>query len=350
MNQVHASHAVGYGTDGTIDAAVSPLADKALRGDPLSGARLIRYLEENDPRGVCGLKLLYPHTGRAFILGITGPAGAGKSTLVDRVVGSLRARGMKVGVIAVDPSSPFTGGAVLGDRIRMQRHATDQGVFVRSMATRGRVGGLAKATSDAVLVLDAMGYDVIIVETVGVGQDEIDVAGLAHTTTVINLPGMGDEIQAIKAGILEIGDVFVVNKADRPGADDAAKQLMTMLDMRPFGDAEWRPPVLKTVATSGEGITELVDACLAHRKHLADTGRLKERAIRRELTVFEDVVKQMALEQIRAASTNDSALRSIMEDLRTRKIDPYSAAEQIFDRIRVAAAPPSGAKRGDERV
>lgn len=348
MNRVHALHAVRYETDrnetdGALDA-VSPLAAKALQGDALSGARLIRYLEENDPRGVSGLKLLYPHAGRAFILGITGPAGAGKSTLVDRVIGSFRARDMTVGVIAVDPSSPFTGGAVLGDRIRMQRHATDQGVFVRSMATRGRVGGLAKATSDAVLVLDAMGYDVIIIETVGVGQDEIDVAGLAHTTAVISLPGMGDEIQAIKAGILEIGDVFVVNKADRPGAEDAARQLMAMLDMRGFGDAEWRPPVLKTVAASGEGITELVDACIAHRKHLTDTGRLRERAVRRELTLFEDLVKQMALEQIRAASANDAVLGSVMEDLRTRKIDPYSAAEQIFHRISMVAAAASAAK------
>lgn len=330
-----------------MDVSVNYDAAKALRGDQAAGARLIRSLEENDPRGLSELKLLYPHAGQAFILGITGPAGAGKSTLVDQIIGVLRSRQMTVGVIAIDPSSAFTGGAVLGDRIRMQRHATDEGVFVRSMATRGCVGGLSKATSDAVLVLDAMGYHIVIVETVGVGQDEIDVVDLAHTTVVINVPGMGDEIQAIKAGLLEIGDIFVVNKADRPGTEDIAKQLVARLDMRAFAEGDWRPPVLKTIAARGEGVAELVDACMAHRRHLIDSGSLCERAVKRELRLFEDVLKKMTLDQMRAASVRDGFVRSVIENLKSRKIDPYSAAEQVFRRINVANILPSASKCAD---
>ena len=306
-------------------------AEKALQGQQLAGARLIRLLEEGDPEGIEGLKLLYPHTGRAYVLGITGPPGAGKSTLVDRIISEFRRREMKVGVIAIDPSSPFSGGAILGDRIRMQRHATDDGVFVRSMATRGHLGGLSRATGEAALVLDAMGYDVVLIETVGVGQDEVEVVDLAHTTAVVSLPGMGDDIQAMKAGILEIGDVFIVNKADKPGADEVVKQLNVMLEMRSYKPGEWRPVVLKTVAVNTEGITELVDAFFAHRSHLRDTGSLGDRMIKRELHFFRELVKEMAYEKMMASPGADTTMQQLVDDLKARRTDPYSAAEKLVD-------------------
>ncbi|MBE0618912.1 MAG: methylmalonyl Co-A mutase-associated GTPase MeaB [Proteobacteria bacterium] len=308
--------------------------EDALKGSQLAGARLIRLLEEGDPEGIEALKALYPHTGRAFLLGITGPPGAGKSTLVDRIIGELRGRGKTVGVVAVDPSSPFSGGAILGDRVRMQRHATDDGVFVRSMATRGHLGGLSKATGEAVLVLDAMGYDVVLVETVGVGQDEVEVVDLAHTTAVVSLPGMGDDIQAMKAGILEIGDVFVVNKADKPGADEVVKQLTVMLEMRHTPPGEWQPRVLRTVAVKSEGIPELVDAFFAHRQHLLDSGRLHERMALRELHFFRQLVKEMAADKIFGCVSGDAQYDALLEDLKARRLDPYSAAERIVGGLR----------------
>lgn len=323
---------------------MSDYAAQALHGSKLAGARLIRYLEDDDPRGAEGLKVLYPHTGRAYILGITGPPGAGKSTLIDRVVGVLRARKLKVGVIAVDPSSPFSGGAVLGDRIRMQRHAGDEGVFVRSMATRGRLGGLARTTNEAALVLDAMGYDVIVVETVGVGQDELEIADLAHTTAVICIPGLGDDIQAIKAGILEIGEVFAVNKADRPGADETVNQLSGMLQMRSDTEQGWRPPVLKTSALRDEGLVAFVDACLAHRKYLADSGRLAQRVLARDLHLFKELVKQMVYEKLfETPLAEGGELRRLMEDVELRRIDPRSAAERAVQGIHCVTTPiPAG--------
>jgi LAO/AO transport system kinase len=308
-------------------------AEQALQGSQLAGARLIRLLEEGDPGGIEGLKVIYPHTGRAYILGITGPPGAGKSTLVDRIVGELRRRDLTVGVVAVDPSSPFSGGAILGDRIRMQRHATDEGVFVRSMATRGHLGGLSKAAGEAVMVLDAMGYNVILIETVGVGQDEVEIVDLAHTTAVVSLPGMGDDIQAMKAGILEIGDVFIVNKADKPGAEQVIRQLRVMLEMRNLGPDDWEPPVLQTVAVNNQGIVELVDGFYSHRRYLEETGKLSARVVAREMHFFRDLVKEMAAERIFGAFEGTDRYAALKEKLESRTIDPYSAAEDLLSGV-----------------
>ncbi len=310
-------------------------ADEALKGSQLAGARLIRLLEEGDPEGIEGLKTLYPHTGNAYLIGITGPPGAGKSTLCDRIIGEFRRRELKVGVIAIDPSSPFSGGAILGDRVRMQRHATDEGVFVRSMATRGHLGGLSKATFEASLVLDAMGYDVVIIETVGVGQDEVEVVDLAHTTAVVSLPGMGDDIQAMKAGILEIGDIFIVNKADKPGADQVVKQLTVMLEMRDIGKDDWMPPVLKTVAAQSEGITELVDGFFSHRDFIAGSGELKARIAERDLHFFRELLKEKAYEKINAAAAGSKLHAELVENLKARAVDPYSAAERMLELLKV---------------
>jgi LAO/AO transport system kinase len=310
------------------------LAEEALKGSQLAGARLIRLLEERDPLGIEGLKVLYPRSGSAYLVGVTGPPGVGKSTLVDRIVAEFRRRQKRVGVIAIDPSSPFSGGAILGDRVRMQRHATDEGVFIRSMATRGQLGGLSRGTYEASVVLDAMGYEVILVETVGVGQDEIEVADLAHTTVVVSIPGMGDGIQAMKAGILEIGDLFVINKADLRGADEVERQLTLMLQLREFQENDWRPRILRTVATKEEGTSKLVDALLDHRSYLTESGKLVHRLEKRDFHFFLELLRKGASEKIlRAVDTSPSYL-ALIEDLKARRIDPFSAAEALIEKLR----------------
>src|SRR5213078_850477 len=246
------------------------LAPRVLAGDLQAAARLMRALDDGLPGAVEALRAIYPRTGRAFVLGITGTPGAGKSTLVDVLVARLRGEGQRVGVVAVDPSSPFSGGAILGDRIRMQRHALDPGVFIRSLATRGYLGGLSRSTFDVAHVLDAMGFQRVLIETVGVGQDEVDVMRAAHTTVVVTVPGLGDDIQAIKSGLLEIADVLVVNKADREGADRTERDLMHMLDLR-TGDRK-DVEIVRTIATrgnaEGSGIRELADAIEKHRERV----------------------------------------------------------------------------------
>ena len=303
-----------------------------LAGQVAAGARAIRWLDDQDPRGREVLREIFPHTGRAHLVGITGPPGAGKSTLVDALIGEQRARGRRVGVIAVDPSSPFTGGAILGDRVRMQRHALDEGVFVRSMGTRGQAGGLSRSTYDACLVLDAMGYDVVLVETVGVGQDEIDIVSLAHTTVIVMVPGLGDEVQAIKAGLLEVGDVFLLNKADRDGVEQLGRELELMLHLR-GQDVEalaWRPPLLRMVATRGEGTGAAVDALEAHAAHLRASGQYQRQAGLRSYHQFTATLREAATRRLLERALRHSATAALVADVHDLKVDPYSAAEALL--------------------
>jgi len=314
---------------------VTNVVEKVRQGDIRAAARLIRDIDDGVPKAKECLKQLFPHTGRAYILGVTGSPGVGKSTLTDRLVKHLRDQGRTVGVLAVDPTSPFSGGAILGDRVRMQRHSTDEGVFIRSMATRGQFGGLTQSTRGAVLVLDAMGKDVIIVETVGVGQDEVDIARTADTTVIVMAPGLGDDIQALKAGILEVGDIFVVNKADREGADKAVQELCAMIDLgsdTALGRREWTPPIVKTVATRGEGIAELWAEIDRHGKFLAESQSEYYRRLNRLKRKLEliDLVKQGVVDAVLKKMEETGDLDRCVDDLLARRSDPYTLSEQIL--------------------
>jgi LAO/AO transport system kinase len=277
------------------------------------------------------LRGIYPRTGRARVLGLTGPPGAGKSTLALRVAQVLRRRGQTVGIVAVDPSSPFTGGAILGDRIRMGEIYTDPGVFIRSMATRGAMGGLARATSDAVDILDAAGFDVVLVETVGVGQDEVDIVKTAETVAVVLVPGLGDDIQAIKAGILEIADVFVVNKADREGADRTAAELAMMLDLAP--SRTWRPPIVRTVAPRGEGVEAVVDAMESHGHSLHASPEGGLRSARRARSRLLALLEERFHRTIESRAPEPDGFEDAVERVCRRSEDPYSAAGRLFERL-----------------
>ncbi len=305
------------------------LFERVLRGDARAGARLISLVENGSREAVPALKALYPHTGRAYVIGITGPPGSGKSTLTDQLTHHLRRMQKTVGIIAVDPTSPFTGGAILGDRIRMQRHSLDEGVFIRSMATRGHLGGLTRATNDVVDILDAMGKEFILIETVGVGQDEVDIVRTAHTTLVVAVPGLGDEIQAIKAGIMEIGDLFVVNKADRDGADRAVLDLEMMLE-HGNSDSGWRPRVYRTVAARGEGVDQLAQGILEHREFLFEEQGHRLKAKERSRSVFRALLQDRVTARALDRLASDGGLEALVDRIAHRDTDPYSAVEDVL--------------------
>jgi LAO/AO transport system kinase len=307
------------------------LVGRLLDGDARAVARAISLIEDEDPRSGELVRRIFPRTGRAYLVGVTGPPGAGKSTLVDRLIGEIRASGRTVGVVAVDPTSPFSGGAILGDRVRMQAHAADAGVFIRSMATRGHLGGLARATSEAALVLDASGKDIVLIETVGVGQDEVEIVRTADVSIVTIVPGAGDEVQALKAGIMEIADIFVVNKADREGADRTVASIDAMLSLQPFADGEWRPPILKTEATAGKGVAELLDAVARFRAHGAG-GHAGRRRARAEWRVRE-LLAQRFVQHVEAEVLAPGEFDRMLDRIATRELDPYTAADDIVARV-----------------
>jgi LAO/AO transport system kinase len=301
--------------------------EAARQGDRAAIAKLISLVEAGGDAATDAVGSLYLSTGAAYTVGITGAPGSGKSTLTDKLIGVIRAAGTEVGVLAIDPSSPFTGGAILGDRVRMQDHATDEGVFIRSMATRGHLGGLSLATPQAVRILDAAGKPWIIIETVGVGQVEVEVAGAADTTVVVVNPRWGDGVQANKAGLLEIADVLVVNKADRDGAADTVRDLEVMLELA--GQRDWRPPIVKTVATEGGGLDDLWRAILDHRAHLEADGRLERRRDER----LRDELRAIVHERLRAGAEercHGEQFDRLVEQVAARELDPYAAADQLL--------------------
>jgi LAO/AO transport system kinase len=306
-----------------------------LAGDARAAARLMRDLDDRTAGALDALKQLFPHTGRAYVVGITGNPGAGKSTLVDALIARYRAGGLRVGVVCVDPTSPLSGGAILGDRVRMQRHALDAGVFIRSVATRGHLGGLSRSTFDIAAVLDAMGYDRVLIETVGVGQDEVDVMMAAHTTVVVTVPGLGDDIQAIKAGLLEVADVLVVNKADRDGADRAARDLERMLALRATGDASVE--VVRTVATrggaDGSGVAALAAAIDAHRARAWTGPGADARAAARAAAQLGELVRARLADRAARALAARGDLAELGAAVAARRTDPWTLAEQIADAL-----------------
>lgn len=314
--------------------SVDDLVKRALDGERPAIARLISLVEDGGADLGRVMETIYPRTGDAYSIGITGAPGAGKSTLTEQLVGRARRDDLKVGVLAVDPSSPFSGGALLGDRVRMQSHATDPDVFIRSMATRGHLGGISLATPEAMRVLDAIGKEIIIIETVGVGQAEVEITDACDTTVVVVNPGWGDAVQAAKAGLMEIADIFVVNKADRPGARDAVRELRQMLDM---SDAEWKPPVVETIATKSEGITELWHAIGEHRGYQETNGLLDARRRRR----IEREIREIVAERYRTRVEAEAAefLVTLSEDVIARRIDPYAAADRLTDILHSKTGP-----------
>ena len=305
----------------------APLSDRLLARDPRAIARSISLIEDEAPEGAALVGRIFTHSGRAYLIGVTGPPGAGKSTLVDKLITELRQSGKRVGVLCVDPTSPFSGGAILGDRVRMQAHAEDDGVFIRSMATRGHLGGLARTTAEAAIVLDAAGYEVIIIETVGVGQDEVDIVRTADVSIVTLVPGTGDEVQALKAGIMEIADIFVVNKADREGADRTAASIEMMLATDDAMTEGWRPPVLRTEATTGRGVSELLEMIWRFREQSVDTlgARRRSRAEWR----LREILARRFMQHLENDVLAPGDFGRWLDRIAAREVDPYGAAAEM---------------------
>jgi LAO/AO transport system kinase len=310
----------------------APQLEALLSGQRRALAQSISLVETGGAEARALMRAVFPYTGRAHLVGITGAPGSGKSTLVASLARQLRARGHRVGIIAVDPSSPFTGGAILGDRIRMQSLGGDSGTFIRSMASRGRLGGIARATADAARLLDAAGFDRVLIETVGAGQSEVAVANLAQTTVVVEVPGLGDDVQAIKAGILEVADIFVVNKADHEGAEKALQQLRAMLRLGELPDPNWPPPVLPCVATRDEGVAALVEAIERHQAYLAQSGLLARREAARLESEFLGALHELVVERLHARLGVAGYSRTLAR-LSARKQDPYAAAEEALEAL-----------------
>ena len=296
------------------------LAERVLAGEPGAIARAISLIENEDPRAAALVRAIFVKTGRAYVIGVTGPPGAGKSTLVDRMTTEIRGRGSTVGVLTVDPTSPFSGGAVLGDRLRMQGHAADEGVFIRSMATRGHLGGLARATGDAALVLDAAGSDIIVIETVGVRTADVSI--------LVLVPGTGDDVQALKAGIMEIADIFVVNKADRDDADRLVTAIESNLTLQTFAPNDWQPPVVKTIATNGAGVPDLVDTTWRFRNQAEPTQA--ERRQRRIEFRLREVVARQFMDRLERGMLRPGELAAMVDRVAAREIDPYTAADELL--------------------
>jgi len=309
------------------------LTNKILEGDVRAAAKLMRDIEDGTPAAIEELESIYLHTGRAHVVGVTGAQGVGKSTLVDALISVFRKENMTIGVIAIDPTSPFTGGALLGDRVRMQRHSLDKGVFIRSLATRGWGGGLSKATTSMIHIMDAMGKNIILVETVGAGQTEVDVTKVADTSIVILTPGMGDEIQMMKAGLMEAADIFVINKADKEGVDNLQHQLKVMLEMKPYLPNEWKPSIVLTEAVYSKGIEELMEAVLSHREFLISSGNLEKRRRQRVKLELIEAVESSLRNHIYQQIDEGDYLERLLDDLVQRKTNPHSAALQIINQF-----------------
>jgi LAO/AO transport system kinase len=310
-------------------APASTIADQLRSGDPRALARAISVVENRQPGCSELLKELFPHTGRALVLGLTGAPGAGKSTLVDQLAKHYRKESRTVGIIAVDPTSPYTGGAILGDRIRMQDHHADPGIFIRSMATRGSLGGLARTTADVATVLDAAGRDLIMIETVGVGQDEVDIVRLAEITVVILVPGMGDDVQTIKAGIMEIADIFVINKSDRDGAERVEREILSMQSLAIRKDG-WTPPIVKTVASEGAGTADLAEAISGYEAYLKKANLLLQKNVENWRQRLIEMLRDAMLERVRA-QIDDEHLNRYAAEVAAHKRDPYSLVEEIVN-------------------